>query len=322
MKVSTKATSAIVVAALVVVCLIFGLVSQATGEEESNLLVQGSLKLEEVNLNTKIAGNIEQVLVEEGDQVKAGDVIMTIKSTDIEAKKIQAEGALQAAQAQAAMAQNGARSQEVAQAKAAYDYAEKTYNRVKELYDQGAVSGNTYDQTYAQYTAAKETYNMAVEGARSEDKAAAQALVTQAQGAVAEVNSYLEDCRIKAPKDGTITAVNVEVGELVSTGMPLAALRGNDRPYVEVNVKETELSLVKEGASVKVTMPAYADREFTGTVIKISQQPDFATKRATNNNGEFDVLSYAVKVELDDLDVDTYAGMTVVVDFGPIDGQE
>lgn len=321
MKLSTKATSAVAAGVLLVVCLVFALVSHGAGEAEDNLIVQGSLKVDEVNLNTKIAGNVEQVLVSEGDEVKAGDLLMTIDSSNLEAKKTQAQGALEAAQAQAEKAANGARSQEVAQAKAAYDYAEKTYDRVKELYDQGAVSGNTYDQTLAQYTAAKETYDMAAAGARSEDKMAANALVTQAQGALAEVNSYLEDCKIKAPTDGKVTAVNAEAGELVSTGMPLATLTSSERPWVEVNVKETELSLVHEGAQVKVTLPAYPEQEFTGTVTKISQKPDFATKRATNNNGEFDVLSYAVKVELDNLDVDTYAGMTVMADFGPKAGQ-
>lgn len=316
MKSAAKMASAAAVTVLVIACVVFAMVSNSAGAEENNLIVQGSLKVEEVNLNTKIAGNIEQVLVSEGDAVKAGDVLMTIDSSNLEAKKIQAEGALKAAQAVEAKAANGARSQEIAQAKAAYDYAQKTYDRVKELYDQGAVSGDTYDQTYAQYTAAKETYDMATAGARSEDKLAAAGQVKQAQGALAEVNSYLDDCIIKAPTDGTVTAVNVEAGELVSTGMPLATMSGTERPWVEVNVKETDLSQVQKGAQVTVTLPAYPGEQFTGTVSKISQKPDFATKRATNNNGEFDVLSYGVKVELDDLSVDTYAGMTVMVDFG------
>lgn len=316
MKLTKKRATAAAIIALVVVCAAFALLSHAAGSEENDLIVQGSLKVEEVNLNSKIAGNIAQVLVSEGDKVKEGDVLITIDSSNLEAKKIQAQGALKSAQALLEKASNGARSQEVAQAKAAYDYADKTYNRVKELYDQGAVSGDTYDQAYAKYTAAKETYDMAAAGARSEDKLAAQGQVTQAQGALAEVNSYLEDCSIKAPQDGTVTALNVEKGELVSTGMALAALTGAKQPWVEVNVKETDLSMVQEGARVKVTMAAFGDKEFTGTVTKISQQPDFATKRATNNNGEFDVLSYGVKVELDHLDVDTYAGMTAMVDFG------
>lgn len=320
MNMTKKGTAATVsaIGALLILCLVFASVSpDASGAEESNFLVQGSLKVEEVDLNTKIAGNVEQVLVSEGDGVKAGDVVAIIDSSDLRAKKIQAEGALQAAQAQSAKAVNGARTEEIAQAKASYDYAEKTYSRMKELYEEGAVSAATYDQTLAQYTAAKETYAMASSGARAEDKLAAQALVTQAQGAVAEVNAYLEDCQIKAPSDGTVSAVNVKAGELVSTGMPLVTITTGKQPWIEVNVEETDLALVQQGAQVTVTMPAYPDRQFTGTIVRVSQNPDFATKRATNNNGQFDVLSYSVKVELEQLDVNGYAGMTALVDFGP-----
>lgn len=313
---SKKIITVLIVAALVAACGLYVFLSYGAEESSNDLTVQGSLKVDEVNLNTKVAGNIKEILVSEGDRVKAGDIIATIDSTAVEAKKLQAEGALAAAKAQANKAANGARSEEIAQAKAASDYAEKTYNRVKTLYDQGAVAGDAYDQAYAKYTAARETYDMALSGARSEDVSAARALVTQAEGALAEVNSYLDDCTIKAPMDGAVTTVNVDPGELVSTGMPLAVVSALDKPWVEVNVKETDLPYVKLGAQVSVTMPAYPDRKFTGTVTRVNQKPDFATKRATNNNGDFDILSYGVKVELKDLDVTSYPGMTVVVDFG------
>ena len=309
-----------IIAAIILLCIVFTLVKINMAAQDE-LIVQGNLKTEEIDLNSKIAGNIDQILVEEGQQVKKGDTLIVIASESIEAKKLQAEAATAAAEAQYDKALNGARSQEVAQAKAAYDLAEKTYQRIKTLYEQEAVSANTYDQVYAQYTAAKETYEMAEQGARTEDKAAAEALVAQAKAATEEVQTYLDDAVIKAPMDGTITSLNVNAGELISSGMPLATLTSDEKPYVEINVKETDLGLIHVGGSVDVTIAAYPEEVFKGKIVNVNQKPDFATKRATNSNGDFDVLSYGVKIELDQIDKDLYPGMTVLVDLESSDGK-
>lgn len=305
----------IIIAVIAILCLVFALVKlNQSGQDD--LIIQGNIKTEEIDLNSKIAGNVDQILVEEGQQVKKGDTLIIISSESIEAKKQQAEAAAAAAKAQYDKAVNGARSQEVAQAKAAYDLAEKTYQRIKKLYEQEAVSANTYDQAYAQYIAAKETYEMAEQGARAEDKAAAEALVRQTKAAEEEVQSYLDDTVIKAPMDGTVTALNVNVGELVSSGMPLATLTSAEKPYVEINVKETDLGLIHVGDLADLTIAAYPDDVFQGKIVTVNQKPDFATKRATNNNGDFDVLSYGVRIELVNVDKDIYPGMTVMVNLG------
>lgn len=315
---TAKVTIGVILAiALLAVCVLYVILQ---GQSSDELIVQGSLKMEETNLNSKLAGIIGEVLVSEGDQVKAGDTLIVLSSEAVEAKLQQAEGAQAAAEAQAGKAAAGARNQEVAQAKAAFEYAQKTYDRMKALVDQEAISQATFDQVEAQYTAAKEVYNMALEGARSEDKAAANALVQQAGGAVAEVNSYLKDSVIKAPMDGVVTGVNVSKGELISTGMPLAAVTAMDNPWVEVNVKETDLSKVKLGQKVSMKIAAYQKETFEGKVIRVSKKPDFATKRATNENGDFDVLSYGVKIKLVNVDKELYPNMTVLINFGKSEG--
>lgn len=310
-----KKTFITVTSIVIIIVLLCGIYAAVQAHEKNKLTVQGSLKMTESTLNSMLEGTIEEVLVSEGDTVKEGDVLVRMKSDIVDAKLQQAEGAQSAAQAQADMAAKGARSQEVAQAKAAYDYASKMYDRMKVLLEQEAIAQSAFDQVEAQYIAAKETYNMALEGARSEDKAAANGLVEQASGAVAEVNSYLDHAEIKAPMDGIVSAVNVDKGELISTGMPVASVTSPENPWVEVSVEETQLSKVHRGDEVKVTFAAYPDEEFTGKVANVSQKPSFATKRATNENGAFDILSYGVKVEILDAPEELYSGMTVVVDF-------
>ena len=309
----------VIIIGVLAIAIILAIVYTAFAAESGSgdYKAQGNLKYEETDLNSKIAGNVQQVLVEEGDTVKKGDTLVIINSNSIEAKKLQAEGALAAATATYSKAKNGARSQEVTQAKAAADMYAKTYERVKSLYEDGAVSENDYDQVHAQYIAAQETYSMALQGARPEDIAAAKALVDEANGAIAEVNSYLQDCVIKASMDGVVTAVNVNAGELVSTGMPLVSLADRTDPWVDVSVMETQLSNVKKGGTVNVTFAAYPDKKVEGVIADVSEEPDFAVKRATSNNGDFDILSYNVKVKLKDHDgIELHPGMTVEVDFG------
>lgn len=317
-----KKTTAILVGVLVVALIIAGCWSfRSKAAEKEAFIVQGNVKTTEIDLNSKLAGNIGEILVKEGDEVKAGDILIKISSEAVEAKLKQAEAAKAAADATAQKAANGARSQEVAQAKAAYDYAQKTYDRMKVLLEEEAISQAAFDEVQAKYIAAKETYNMAVEGARSEDVKAAESLVAKAEGAIAEVNSYLDDSQIKAPVDGTVHAINVNQGELISTGMPLATLSTNEEPWVEVNVKETDLSKVEKGKKVKVVFQAYPDKEWEGVVTVINKKPDFATKRATNENGDFDVLSYGVKISIPEMDKELYSGMTAMVDFGRNEGK-
>lgn len=322
----------LVAAAIVLAAALFSWYNASREAVQHNpAVMQGSVKMTEIDLNSMLDGYIQAVNVAEGDSVSEGDVLLQIEPDIVQAKVREAEAALgQAraglAQAQAvlAKAQNGARPEDVAQAKAAYDYAAGTYERMKPLFEDGAVSANDFDGVTAQYLAAKAVYETAVNGARPEDIAQAQgavqqyqATVKQAEAALNEANTYLKHSVITAPCDGVVTAVNVEKGELISTGMSLASLRADAEAWVEVNVLETSLSLVQQGQQVSLSFPAYAEQTFHGTVVNVSKNPDFAVKKATNENGSFDVLSYAVKIRLDDMTQPLYAGMTAIVDFAP-----
>ena len=315
---------------------------QKTGKKEG-LVVQGTIEAEEVNINTKIPGRIASIQVAEGQEVGAGEVLVVISSDEIKAKEQQMQALIQAAQGQMSAAQsaklaataqlnkaeNGARPEEIAQAKSYYELMQKTYERVKDLYEQGAVAAQKKDEVQAQLDMAKQKYELAMQGARAEDKKAAEALVAQADSMVKaasgqveqakaglkEVQSYLKDTSIKAPIAGVITTINSNAGELVSTGMPILTITKLDEAWVEVKVPETELSKVKTGQMVKVTLPAYADKVFRGEITRINAKPDFATKRSTNENGEYDVKAFGVKIILKDVKESLRPGMTAIVDF-------
>lgn len=342
----------ILILAAAVALLVFGFRQYNEGRAvngKNEAVMQGSVKMTEIDLNSMIEGYVTEVCVEEGMSVKAGDVMIVIDPDIVKAKVAEANAAVEqakaglaqarasqaAAEAVLSKAQNGARQEDIEQAKASFDYAAKMYERMQSLFEAGAISASDLDSVEAQYLSAKAIYEEAVNGSRSEDISAASAQVEQAKAAVkqyeaavkqaeaaaGEAGVYLEKSVITAPEDGTVTALNVEKGELVSTGMALATMKTTKDTWIEVNVRETSLGLVKEGQQVCLTFPAYEGKEFHGTVTSVSQNPDFATKKATNENGSFDILSYCVKVQMDDVGEPMYAGMTVMVDFNSESGE-
>lgn len=346
--------------------------ADATVQSTEGIASQGIIEAKSVDINSKLAGRVSEILVDEGDEVKAGDVLIKMECEELLAKKEQAEaqleaakagleasrkeegaaeaahdaavGQVKAAQAVLQKAENGARKQEIAEAQAYYDLMVKTFARADNLYKKGAVSEQKRDEVQTQLTLATEQLSIAKEGARSEDKSSAQALVIQAQameqaalskveqaqagvkasqekvnmaqGALDEVEAYLEASDIKAPIDGVVTSLSSDEGELVSTGLSIAVISNLDDTWVEVKVKETDLSGIKQDQEVPVKIPAFDNRTYTGKVVTINQKPDFATKRATNDNGSFDIVSYGVKVRLDNTSQEMRPGMTAFVQFG------
>lgn len=145
--------------------------------------------------------------------------------------------------------------------------------------------------------------------------AASQGKLDQAKAGLQEVEVYLKDTVIKSPIDGTITAINSDEGELVSTGTSIGTVSNLDKCWVSINLDENKLEGVSEGQTVDVTLAAYKNKKYKGTVVTINKEPDFAVKKATNENGSFDIVSFGVKIEIDNLDQSIRPGMTAMINF-------
>ena len=144
---------------------------------------------------------------------------------------------------------------------------------------------------------------------------AKEGLVAQAKGALAEVTAYLDEVIVTAPMDGTVTAINSEEGELASTGTQIAVESNLKGAWTEINVKETDLGKITEGQKVNVKVPAYPEKVFSGIVKTINKQPSFAVKRATNDNGGFDIVSFGIKIKLDNNEEVLRPGMSAFIQF-------
>ena len=237
--------------AVVVIVALIGFLALGRDPE----VIQGEMEVEEYRVSSKVPGRILELRVKEGDMVKAGDTLAILEAPDVKAKMMQAQNAADAAAALEQMAKNGARKEMIQsafqllqQAKAGFEVAEKSYNRIKRLYDDGVVSAQKYDETEAMYKsaqaqvkAAQSQYDMAVSGARLEERQAASATAGQARGAVQEVTSYINETVQIAQMAGEVSDVYPKVGELVGTGSPIMTISVMDDTWATFNIREDQL---------------------------------------------------------------------------------
>ena len=316
-----------IIAAAVVIILAVVLISRYL-TKHTPMLIQGTVECTTYKASSKVPGRIDCMKVSQGEHVEKGQLLYVLSTPELDAKLQQAEAVKSAASALDAAAVAGARTQKIEaaqnmweKAQAGLELARKTYERVKNLYDQGVVPAQKLDEASANYEAMKATaqaakaqYTMARDGARKEDKEAAAAKVRQAEGAVNEVESYINDAMVYSPVTGEVSTIIAEQGELVGSGYPVVAILDTSDMWVTFNVKETLLPHIKVGTRMTGYIPALGyDTEFEVTYIAV--QADFATWAATRTQGGFDIRTFAVKARPVGGVMTLRPGMSVLVDW-------
>ena len=271
-------------------------------------IIQGQVEVSEYRVSSKVPGRIQEIRVKEGDFVRAGDTLAILDAPEVHAKMQQAQGAEEGAAAREQMARNGARKEQVQgafqllqQAKAGLEIAQKSYQRVQRLFDEGVVSAQKRDEaeamfkaSEAQVKAAQSQYDMAVNGARQEEKRAAMAQVNRARGAVEEVNAYIGETVQVAQMDGEVSSIYPKVGELVGTGSPIMTISMMDDLWGTFNVREDQLNGMKIGQEFNAFVPAF-NKTIKMKVYHMKDQGSYAVWKATKANGQFDLKTFEVK---------------------------
>jgi HlyD family secretion protein len=282
----------------------------------------GRSEAKEVDINSKIPGRVVSLLVKEGDRVTKGQVLAHVDNRDIVAQVNQARANIKALDAQTAQAATVTVLQDqtakaalhtaqaqVAKAKSDLALAESDYNRFNELVASGAISQQLFDTYLTKHQVAQAAYTQA-----QASEAAAQAgllqtnvntaneeamhsKVAQAQATLQQVEVSLDETEIRAPYDGIITAKYVEEGSMVSQGMPLVAIQDPLDNWVNLKVKETDLSRYFIQQSVKL-QGRDSNLILPGTIIDISKKAEFATYRATSERGDNDIITFNVKIQI------------------------
>lgn len=314
-------------AALIALLVIIGIAGYITAKPKA-MTIQGEAEATEYRVSGKVPGRVEEIFVREGSMVHKGDTLVLIDSPEVRAKLAQAKAARDAALAQSRKAVNGARQEQISgayqlwqQAIVQEDVLKKSFERTQNLYDQKVISTQKYDEVKAKYDAAvsqtlaaKSQYDMAVNGARQEDKDAALALVHQADGAIQEVEGYLSELYLTAPSDGIISSVYPKAGELVGQGAPVMTVTDLSDVWFTFNIREDYLHGMKTGDRITLSIPALDGKKCEAVVNYIAVRDSYATWKATKEIGQYDAKTFEVRAVPQQAIEGILPGMTAIIE--------
>lgn len=293
---------------LFTICFIIG----CSNQNGTDIIeTSGTIEATQVDIKSRVTGELLEIKIREGDKVKAGDVIAIIDDADLQIQKAQAAAALKVAQAKYQTIIEGTRSEDkaqleefVKQAQLNYQNAKQDFERIKNLFETQSVSQKMLDDaklrveiTEAQLTAAKENLKKAVTGARQSEINAARAAVEQAKAQVEAIEKRINDAVIKSPIDGFTTLMNYEKGELVNAGAVLTRVVNLQSVWTKIFVNEIDLGKIHLNQDVIIKVDSFKDREFKGRISYISPEAEFTPKNIQTKE-ERVKLVYAVKVSI------------------------
>ncbi|MDY0150893.1 MAG: efflux RND transporter periplasmic adaptor subunit [Candidatus Cloacimonas sp.] len=271
-------------------------------------VVSGEVEVREVDIASKIPARIDTIMVREGESVVNGQILARLASPEIEAKIGQAKAAAEAAKALLEMAIKGARAEDIEAAKQTYEAAKAQYNladntlqRISGLYDKKSVTSQTYDETKAKYDAAKAQMNAAEQiwlkarkGARAEEINAARDNFNRANQSLAEVLAMAAEIEVKAPQSGEIEKQIAEPGEVIAAGYPIITLVDLNDAWITLYLTEDKMPGIFMGRELKADIPALGKKQAAFKVDFISAAGDFATRKAVKEQDGFDLKSFEI----------------------------
>ena len=322
-----KVNKPVLLSAAAVACLVVLGVGFWMGTHPTEEPLYGVMQAKTVDVAAKVTGRVETLPVHEGDTVSAGQLLMTLDIPEVEAKLKEVEALKSAASARQSLVDEGARPQEIRAAKAqmqraqaGQELAQKTFNRVHALYREGLISKQKHDEVLAQkksadelLAAAKEQYDIALTGARTQEKQAATALTAQATGGVEQVESLVKEKNVTSPIASEISRIYVEIGEVAAAGLPLATLVDLSDQWAVFNIREDDMPKITKGAVLSAEIPALNAKNVQFKVYFINPRGDYATWRATRQSSGYDLRTFEVRARPVQPVSDLRPGMSVIV---------
>ena len=296
--------------------------------ESDRIKVSGNVEITTVATSFKIPGRVVSRDVDEGDWIKAGQMIARLDSSDLEKEVALRRGELDAANASLAELLAGSRKEEIGQAEAnlARTEAEATraeldLKRTRSLYDREVVAKRDLDNarasaetTSAAVRQAREGLILTRKGPRRERIDQARAMVEQAQAGLALARERLSYATLTAPMNGTVVAKNIEPGEQVAPGTPIVTIGDLEDTWVRAYISETDLGRVKLGQSALVTTDTYPGKSYPGKVTFISPEAEFTPKNVQTEK-ERVKLVYRIKVSIPNPKMELKPGMPADVEI-------
>lgn len=271
--------------------------------------LQGEVEAESVNVATKALARVDRLLVEEGDRVRAGQVVATLSSPELGNAAAQTAATLDGARATQSLTEEGVRREDVATLKSTWLAAQATADlgavsarRAEALYAEGVIAAQRRDEARAARDssaraadAARAQYVKAMAGVRPQTRRIAEAQVRVAQAADATARALLGETRLVSPIAGQVSRRLLQPGEIVSPVLPALQIVDIDHPYVLLTVREDALHGLAEGQVLQGRVPAL-DRTVAFRVRHLAAQGEFATFRADRQSRGYDVRGFEVRL--------------------------
>lgn len=291
--------------------LVLALGACGRGRPSEGIPASGTIETREVDIAPKVAGQLVELRVEEGDRVGPGDVLAVVDHSGLDIQLSRAAAGVALAEAQLALLRKGARSEDIRQAEDHLEQAEANYRvaaqdaeRMSALAATGSATVKQREDAEARLTVAaaqrsqaREALNKVRRLSRPEEIQAAEARLAEARAAADLLRHAISDCTVVAPVGGFVSHKAVEAGEVVTQGATLLTVSRLESVYVMLYVTEVELGRIRLGDPVDVRIDAFPGRDFPGKVTFISQEAEFTPKNIQTKE-ERVKLVFGVKVEI------------------------
>jgi HlyD family secretion protein len=299
----------------------------ASSQADTALVLYGNVDTRQVTLAFRVGGRIEQIKVDEGDQIHAGDVIAVLDREPYHLQLEQCKANLAAAEANLLKLKNGYRAEEIKRTQAAKKLAEARlknaelqHERNVALLDEAVIAQKDVDQSLSERDsslATLELVNAELElqenGSRAEDIAAAEAQVESARAAVAAQELNLKDCNLVAQEDGIVQIRSKEPGSMVAAGIGIITETLNFPVWVRTYVTETELGNIHLGNKVDIYMDSCPDKPSAyGQIGFISPVAEFTPKSVETATLRTDLV-YRVRIVVEEGSERLLQGMPVTI---------
>lgn len=272
--------------------------------------IQGRVRFETVSIASKIPGRLAELRVRDGDTIRKDDTLLVLETPEIDAKLAQAEGAIESAKGQLAMAVNGATSEQleqirgqVAAAQAQVAFALKSFERVQSLFQDSLIPRQQYDETRMKYESGKAQLRALNAKLGEIEKGSRPELISQAEGQVVrakatrdEIQVAKNDRFIKAPSDMVVETVALKAGELASPGYTLVNGYNPRSTYFRFTIMESQIGSYQIGQQVLVSIP-YLNQQIESRILSIKQLPRYADNTSTSPDHKLGEAMYELKVQ-------------------------
>lgn len=293
------------------------------------LIVQGEADATRVDIAARVDGRVATRPVHRGEDVKAGQVLVTIDNPELLTRLKEAEAARAVAAADLKRIQVGTRAEVVdarraalAAAEANAKLAEQNYDRTKQLTSREFASVQkldeataTLDVTRRSQQQAKLALDEAVNGYTAEERGVAQATLAKAEAAITTLQAQVAELTVKSPMAAQVYHTGADPGEYVSPGVPLLTLVDLSDIWLRFDLREDLVKDLKAGNRFDVRAPALGDKPITVEIRKIATRGEYAGWRATRATGDFDLRTFEIRAYPTEPVPGLRPGMSVYADW-------